>query len=64
MVASPGGVSLRRARELSALRQGGRGMHPPNGQPAERRWTMVPDRITCVCPECRANYRVRASALG
>jgi len=25
---------------------------------------MVPDRITCVCPECRANYRVRASALG
>jgi len=25
---------------------------------------MVSDRITCFCPECRASYRVRTSAIG
>jgi hypothetical protein len=30
----------------------------------ERRWTMRPQQIKCVCPACRTTYRVPAKAIG
>lgn len=38
-------------------------MPGPLDQP-NRRWTVTPRQITCVCPNCRRTYRLLAKATG